>query len=218
MFAERRPSDVLMGVASSGLVRHESGILTPMTMTTLQIKSPALVADKKLASESVTNSGLSNGRQGAMLDPFSMPSSIDFPDWSGHDRRASHQAGGANGNDNGSGKSNGNTTIWTTDATTQRTTARSSASSPILNKSLTSDAQTTNKSKTTISMETSASEPLSHHDEASSGRLLEQEEQDLVWNDMPPTLGLDEWAAYIGAMMMKWLASGQSSPRSTMSM
>ncbi|KAF9966902.1 hypothetical protein BGZ73_000808 [Actinomortierella ambigua] len=45
--------------------------------------------------------------------------------------------------------------------------------------------------------------------------VQEQEMQDLAWNDMPVTLGLDEWMAYIGALMMRWLASGESSPKAS---
>ncbi|KAG0345261.1 hypothetical protein BG004_003841 [Podila humilis] len=52
---------------------------------------------------------------------------------------------------------------------------------------------------------------------AGAGTMAAGEERDLVWHDMPPTLGLDEWMAYIGAMMMRWLASGESSPRSVSS-
>ncbi|KAG0351406.1 hypothetical protein BG005_009139 [Podila minutissima] len=203
-FAGLRPADVL-SAAASGLVRHECGMLTPMTMTTLQSTSPLL--GPKSPNDSVgssVSSGSVGGRQGAMLDPFSMPSSINFPDL---DRRPS-TSGAHNG---ANGVSNGTTTIWSTDASTNRSTARSAASSPMLSKSPAAPQAAT------------PAEPLTQRSElvaSSSGDVrarTEQEEQDLVWNDMPPTLGLDEWAAYIGAMMMKWLASGQSSPRSTMS-
>ncbi|KAG0038567.1 hypothetical protein BGZ82_011613 [Podila clonocystis] len=201
-FAGLRPADVL-SAAASGLVRHESGMLTPITMTTLQSTSPLLGPKSPNSVGSSVSNGSAGGRQGAMLDPFSMPSSIDFPDL---DRRPS-TSGAYNGVN---GASNGTTTIWSTDTSTNRSTARSAASSPMLGKS-------------PAATRTSAlAEPLTLHEPvpSSSGDVRarsEQEEQDLVWNDMPPTLGLDEWAAYIGAMMMKWLASGQSSPRSTMS-
>lgn len=202
-FVGLRPADVL-SAAASGLVRHESGMLTPITMTTLQSTSPLLGPKSPSSSVGSSMSSGSTGRQGSMLDPFSMPSSINFPDL---DRRPSTSA-----THNGANGSSGTTTIWSTDASTNRSTARSAASSPMLGK----------KSPMTAQSSATLAEPLTLHSEAivssSDARARsEQEEQDLVWNDMPPTLGLDEWTAYIGAMMMKWLASGQSSPRSTLS-
>ncbi|KAF9337279.1 hypothetical protein BGZ91_009565 [Linnemannia elongata] len=80
--------------------------------------------------------------------------------------------------------------------------------------------KTPNSTPLTVSsaFQPSSSSPL--YSDATPGTAAtatgEDEEHDLVWNDMPLTLGLDEWTAYIGAMMMRWLyASGHSSPQST---
>ncbi|KAI1306972.1 hypothetical protein EDD11_004648 [Mortierella claussenii] len=192
---EEDGSDVAAATAA-GLVRHENGLLTPMTMTTLaqgatspllvaasvrsEIQSPAMEGSRR--DMSTANTGR---RQGAMLDPFSMPSSIEFSERN-HDRRSSH---------------------------THRTAA-SAASSPMIS-SIPGSA---------VAPPDSTSQPLSLFHESSThdfpgSKTSRREEQDLVWNDMPPTLGLDEWTAYIGAMMMRWLyASGQSSPCSPTSL
>ncbi|KAF9369142.1 hypothetical protein CPC16_004733, partial [Podila verticillata] len=146
-FTGLRPADVL-SAAASGLVRHESGLLTPITMTTLQSTSPLLGPKSPNSSVSSLSNG-STGRQGAMLDPFSMPSSINFPDL---DRRPSTSA-----THTGNGtSSNGTTTIWSTDASTNRSTARSAASSPMLGK----------KSPATAQSSATLAESLTLHNEA----------------------------------------------------
>ncbi|KAF9130978.1 hypothetical protein BGX30_013283 [Mortierella sp. GBA39] len=175
-------------LSTTGLVRHENGVLTPMTMTTLAqsgLTSPIAGGVHNSingGSRSEGHSPLFNGKpivnntpssggskQGAMLDPFSMPSSISFPDW----------------NNNGA-----------------------------------APRKTPNSTPVTVSSAFRPSSSSSLYSDAISGAAAtatgEHEEHDLVWNDMPPTLGLDEWTAYIGAMMMRWLyASGHSSPQST---
>ncbi|KAG0259392.1 Transcriptional activator of fatty acid utilization, partial [Linnemannia exigua] len=238
-------------ISNTGLVRHENGILTPMTMTTLAqsgLTSPIGGVNGGSQSEghsplpngkpNVSNNNAShNGKQGAMLDPFSMPSSISFPDWNNNsNRRPSHVGNPSNNNNN-------TTTVWTTDTLTHRTTAHSATSSPMISSTTVLSSNTNNTTavdstaaaagrKTTgnstpiFQPTPSASSLLSgdSNNPSSSSLLLpgtaagELEEHDLVWNDMPPTLGLDEWTAYIGAMMMRWLyASGHSSPRSSTS-
>ncbi|KAF9342344.1 hypothetical protein BGX34_008309 [Mortierella sp. NVP85] len=161
-----------------------------------------------------------------MLDPFSVPSSISFSEWN-HERRTNGNHGGADGT-GGQAVSQLNT-VWTTDVVTNRTTARSTTSSPMIASSAThQDLHRTNKEgrkivESTTPTMTKDAQPLSLYHEAIShafpgSKLSNTEEQDLVWHDMPPTLGLDEWTAYIGAMMMRWLyASGQSPPGSTLS-
>ncbi|KAF9584419.1 hypothetical protein BGW38_006531, partial [Lunasporangiospora selenospora] len=151
------------------------------------------------------SSGNSSGHsgQGAMLDPFSMPSSIHFPD----------------------SVSVSTPTITTTAATTTHANGlvNGASRSPLVEAQAgrrTSSVSVGNKFPQigVYGTETSAGTAeveLDANGNSSSSHL--REEQDLVWNDMPPTLGLDEWTAYIGAMMMRWLASGQSSPRSTVS-
>ncbi|KAF8926276.1 hypothetical protein BGZ58_011323, partial [Dissophora ornata] len=210
--------------AAPGLVRHENGLLTPMTMTTLvQGSTSPLVGTSGNRPETQSKATNGNSKQGAMLDPFSMPSSISFPDRD-HDRR---------GSTNGAGNQTESpfNTVWTTDSLTQRATARSAASSPMVtldgaqqeDRVVRSDDR---KAVSSPSTSITVTQPLSLYSESSThafpgsgSGLVEREEQDLVWNDMPPTLGLDEWTAYIGAMMMRWLyASGQSSPRSTASL
>ncbi|KAF9096809.1 hypothetical protein BGX23_010379 [Mortierella sp. AD031] len=219
-------------IPTTGLVRHENGILTPMTMTTLAqsgLTSP--VGGINPGSRSEGHSPLPNGRptsnvgtpvskQGAMLDPFSMPSSISFPDWN-NGRRPSHGVVGANAGNN-------TTTVWTTDSLTHRTTAHSATSSPMISSSAVLPSSSSEGARKSANSTPTSLQPKTLYNDsnpsAASSSLLpgaasaEHEEHDLVWNDMPPTLGLDEWTAYIGAMMMRWLyASGHSSPRSTTS-
>ncbi|KAF9130009.1 hypothetical protein BGW39_003570 [Mortierella sp. 14UC] len=237
--SNNKPESLL--IPATGLVRHENGILTPMTMTTLAqsgITSPIGGGSRSEGHSPlpngkpiVSNNNASNGsKQGAMLDPFSMPSSISFPDWNNNTtRRPSH---------GGNSSNNINTTVWTTDSVTHRTTAHSATSSPmiasssVLPSSSTPAARGDSNARKTTTNSTPTFQPISstlYSDSTPSSTLLlpgtaiaatggEHEEHDLVWNDMPPTLGLDEWTAYIGAMMMRWLyASGHSSPRSTTS-
>ncbi|CAO3572816.1 unnamed protein product [Mortierella alpina] len=206
-----------------GFVHHDSGLLTPMTMTTLVHSgtSPRLslnTSSKRLSSTSAPPSSVS--KQGAMLDPFSMPSSISFPDRN-NDRPPSNSD-----IHNGSAGSNGTqfTTVWTTDSVTNRTTARSAASSPMIlssgSKGEHEEDRYSNGKRTAASTPSVGSMALQATAWSDANvTKSDHEESDLVWNDMPPTLGLDEWTAYIGAMMMRWLyASGQSSPRSTTSL
>ncbi|KAF9936221.1 hypothetical protein BGZ67_002529 [Mortierella alpina] len=211
------------GSPHAGFVHHDSGLLTPMTMTTLVQSGTSPRLSPSSSSKGVSSSSApppSASKQGAMLDPFSMPSSISFPDRSS-DRPPS----------NGeikyrSGSSNGTqfTTVWTTDSVTNRTTARSAASSPMISSSGSRGDREEDKhsngkwtAASTPSVGLMALQSMAWSD--ANVKKPEQEEQDLVWNDMPPTLGLDEWTAYIGAMMMRWLyASGQSSPLSTTSL
>ncbi|KAG0243431.1 Transcriptional activator of fatty acid utilization [Mortierella sp. GBA43] len=204
---------------------QESGILTPVTMTTMANRpvSPMSSVDenksepRELGSEKSSNS--SSLQQAAMLDPFSVPSSISFSEWN-HDRRPNNST-----NVDGPAQLS---TVWTTDAITNRTTARSTTNSPMIppNGTQHDSRRDTDGRKTEVStptMPTRETQPLSLYHEAIShafpgSKLNCREDQDLVWNDMPPTLGLDEWTAYIGAMMMRWLyASGQSSPGSASS-
>ncbi|KAG0249044.1 hypothetical protein BG011_009635 [Mortierella polycephala] len=196
---------------------RESGLLTPMTMTTLVQRS----ASPRLGTADSMTEGL-NGReltsvsvrkQGTMLDPFSVPSSISFPDWD-NDRRPSH------GGSNGSGSQSGSqlNTIWLTDSVTHRTTARSAASSPMTPSTGSKLAEDSLGNQAAKSSPAGTSTTFQRLYEAGAQKKDGNEDNDLVWNDMPPTLGLDEWTAYIGAMMMRWLyASGHSSPRSTAS-
>ncbi|KAG0294606.1 hypothetical protein BGZ98_001711 [Dissophora globulifera] len=214
---------------------QESGLLTPMTITTLaqDVVSPlpgsggGAAGSRNNSSGSIAGEISKPSKQEAMLDPFSMPRSLSFPDRDGQ----TQSADGSNGSNVRSSSLN---TVWTTDSVTQRTTARSEASSPIIpSGSSVQEASQARKASTSSSGTASPSslpsslmaqhQPLSHYNESSrlgSGSgPVEIEEQDLVWNDMPPTLGLDEWTAYIGAMMMRWLyASGQSPPGSAASL
>ncbi|KAF9959071.1 hypothetical protein BGZ70_008980 [Mortierella alpina] len=211
------------GSPHSGFVHHDSGLLTPMTMTTLVQggTSPRLspsTSSKGVSSISAPSPSAS--KQGAMLDPFSMPSSISFPDRS-NDRPPSNSDVSS-----GSAGSNGAqfTTVWTTDSVTNRTTARSAASSPMILSSGSKGEREEDKysnGKWTAASTPSVGSMALQSTAWSDANVTkpDHEESDLVWNDMPPTLGLDEWTAYIGAMMMRWLyASGQSSPRSTSSL
>lgn len=219
-------------------VTQESGLLTPMTMTTMAHCSTSPTGEKSESSQGFSNeknagtiSSASSGVQGAMLDPFSMPSSISFSEWN-HDRRPNNgHGGGSGGGVDGSGSQTVSqlNTVWTTDAITNRTTARSTTSSPMIPSSgayqdlRPSDSEGQRTVEAALGTSTKESQPLSLYHEAIThafpgSKLAGREDQDLVWNDMPPTLGLDEWTDYIGAMMMRWLyASGQSSPGSTIS-
>ncbi|ORZ27793.1 fungal-specific transcription factor domain-domain-containing protein [Lobosporangium transversale] len=222
--------------SSKRVKAQESGLLTPITVRALAhgTTSPQLddarrksEATSPLANEKNTSStivpSLASGSQGAMLDPFSMPSSISFPDWS-NDRRPSSADVNRSSGAQPSSQFN---TVWTTDSLTQRTTARSAASSPMISSSgiMGSDNKKTAAPNHTPNTSINISaQPLPLNSEPNTYALSvskaseQREDQDLVWHDMPPTLGLDEWTAYIGALMMRWLyASGQSSPRSNVS-
>ncbi|KAF9318276.1 hypothetical protein BG003_011586 [Podila horticola] len=151
-------------------------------------------------------------QQGAMFDPFSMPSSIAFPSLN-QGRRMS-----CGGNNLGGG--NSLATVWSTDAQTNRSTAwsgtapSSQSSSPRSRARTVSGCQVMHPQVSPHKMGLAQQMDDMGFDEHDHDH---DEEHDLVWNDMPPTLGLDEWMAYIGAMMMRWLASGESSPRSVSS-
>ncbi|KAG0295993.1 hypothetical protein BGZ96_010414 [Linnemannia gamsii] len=241
--AINKPAESVL-LSATGLVRHENGLLTPMTMTTLAqsgLTSPIpgsahngfnggsrseghspLPNGKSISNTNNNTPAVGGSKQGAMLDPFSMPSSISFPDWSNNGRRPSHSGGN-------SVNSTNTTTVWTTDSLTHRTTAHSATSSPMIpsNNPLPTSAESAARktpNSTPITATLSGFQPSSSsslYSDAIFGTAAttaagEHEEHDLVWNDMPPTLGLDEWTAYIGAMMMRWLyASGHSSPQST---
>lgn len=241
--ALNKPAESVL-LSATGLVRHENGLLTPMTMTTLAqsgLTSPVpggvhngfnggsrseghspLPNGKSISNTNNNTLTAGGSKQGAMLDPFSMPSSISFPDWSNNARRPSHSGGN-------SGNSTNTTTVWTTDSLTHRTTAHSATSSPMIPSSnlLPSSAESAARktpNSTPVTASSSGFQPSSTsslYSDATYGTAAttaaeEHEEHDLVWKDMPPTLGLDEWTAYIGAMMMRWLyASGHSSPQST---
>ncbi|KAI7824606.1 fungal-specific transcription factor domain-containing protein [Gamsiella multidivaricata] len=212
-------------VESSGLLRHDNGLLVPVTMTTLAHggTSPLLNTDCKLSVTNGKSAGTNNApsKQGAMLDPFSMPSSIDW----NRDRRPSDSGESGAGHQTGSQFN----TVWTVDSLTNRTTARSAVSSAIAPSTDTKqdermpDSDGRQIASATPNTSAIAAQAPSLYCESSThafpgSKLTDRDDQDLVWNDMPPTLGLDEWTAYIGAMMMRWLyASGQSSPRSTTS-
>ncbi|KAG0213719.1 hypothetical protein BGX28_003663 [Mortierella sp. GBA30] len=202
------------GSASAGLAHHENGLLTPMTMTTLVQAgaSPRLSPSQNGKAASAGTAPPPPAGKQAMLDPFSMPSSISFPERN-HDRRPS------NVSVNGSASQSVShfNTVWTTDSVTNRTTARSAGSSPMIP---TGGAKQGDGGEESNGGRTAASTPAGYVTASvePSSKKLEHEDLDLVWKDMPPTLGLDEWTAYIGAMMMRWLyASGHSSPRSTTS-
>ncbi|KAF9117118.1 hypothetical protein BGX27_003580 [Mortierella sp. AM989] len=208
--------------AASELVHSGNDILAPIAMTTMVHggTSPLLTNSNKANIQN----GLADGKSGAvvngtpkplqeaMLDPFSMPSSISFPDWN-----QSRQS------------SNSNTDIDMGDIAgqvgSQLNSAWSTVSQPSCALSVTLSPPTLSNGSKQFGQSTDTAaatfQPLSLFSESSArpfsdAKAMGREEQDLVWNDMPPTLGLDEWTAYIGAMMMRWLyASGQSPPGST---
>ncbi|GJJ76183.1 hypothetical protein EMPS_08542 [Entomortierella parvispora] len=192
-------TEKIVPMATSGPIISENDFLTPITMTTL-IRgsspllgfdgrsgglSPSLSNPQQLASRAPLN------RQGTMLDPFSVPSSISFPEWN-----------------NGS-SANGNSVS---------PLLYPRGSQPLAeNKALAMPSVPTTVGSYGDSAGGNGNGNNSSNSNVKNQRTGEKSEHDLVWNDMPPTLGLDEWTAYIGAMMMRWLASGQSSPRSSAS-
>ena len=179
---------------------------TPMTLTTLGYTSSAASSSAasspasgyarhgsvmSLSAKSPATS-LTSASKATMLDPFSMPSSITFPEAS-HGRQLSYGSGvdPMEGMSGGSGSPGGS--IFRRDGQDDKSRIPSSFQR----------------------MSLAGSSSPSHS--SSCGDEHEQDEHDVVWSDMPPTLGLDEWMAYIGALMMRWLASGESSPRSPLS-
>ncbi|KAG0043497.1 hypothetical protein BGZ83_011336 [Gryganskiella cystojenkinii] len=190
-------------VAAAAESEQASAILTTMV-------SEDPISESHMNGSVVANapaSGANPSSQATMLDPFSMPSSITFPE-RGHDRRTSCGPGL-----HMTGKT---TTVWSRNESSH--SAPSSSQSSPMTRPCTLAGQIMDMQDRGGQHNASSSSP--HMGWSSQGACVEdgeQEDQDLVWNDMPPTLGLDEWMAYIGAMMMRWLASGQSSPQSTTS-
>ncbi|GJJ74816.1 hypothetical protein EMPS_07174 [Entomortierella parvispora] len=228
-----------LGFSDSPAVAAESDH-QPVTMAAMDYQPQSSAVDSSgeshmngSVSANPATSGANAGAQVTMLDPFSMPSSITFPDH-GHARRTSCSSG----LNMTFGKP---TTVWSVDAHTQRSSARTDPSSPASAPSSSQSSPMTrpctlagqimdlhdpkrayDRSGSIASVSRKSSSPHLGWSASSPSNMCtvdesEQEDQDLVWSDMPPTLGLDEWMAYIGAMMMRWLASGQSSPKSTTS-
>ncbi|KAG0225608.1 hypothetical protein BGW42_004216 [Actinomortierella wolfii] len=176
---------------------------------------------------------LLNGGSANMFDPFSMPSSITFPLEGGSSSNSTNTQTGT------SGLSADTTAALNATKSSPQTVLQSetgSTSSPM--SSLTqepsvgqqqqSTSQSSVSDKTTVAALRSTggvsvgSPTWEYHGQMGKPAatrtglsIQEQELQDLEWNDMPVTLGLDEWMAYIGALMMRWLASGESSPKAT---
>ncbi|KAF9998364.1 hypothetical protein BGZ79_007955 [Entomortierella chlamydospora] len=210
---ERREQNTGMTIIKPPIMQKPKDIISPMTLTTLGLGS---TTGSNEVSGNVSRNGaaflasatalsLPSGKQVSMLDPFSMPSSIIFPTQS-HGRQTSC-GGGTHGC---SPQSN---TVWSTDAQTHRAIARaapltlmsrSCSSSGAINAEETSKICNFHQLTLNVNLNENSCEE-------------ESDDFDLAWGDMPPTLGIDEWMAYIGALMMRWLASGQSSPRSTLS-
>ncbi|KAF9988474.1 hypothetical protein BGZ75_009325 [Mortierella antarctica] len=176
-------------------------VLTPTTLTTLGLNSSAMRSRG-------SGSGAEQLRAHTeMLDPFSVPSSITFPS-SNHGRQTSCSRGISGGV-----LSN---TVWSTDAQTHRTVARVESPSPMSRTCVGKGraCEKERKDRLCSLQQLSLTDSASDVERDACMDEQEHEDQDLAWNDMPPTLGLDEWMAYIGALMMRWLASGESSPRS----
>ncbi|KAF8980024.1 hypothetical protein BGZ46_004737 [Entomortierella lignicola] len=204
--------DTEMMSVRSPSIRMPKEAIPPMTLTTLGLKSDILSSEnneEKIAqTKGTTLSGIAvapqlAGQQAPMLDPFSMPSSITFPSQGHGSRQAS--CGGIGPQSN---------TVWSTNALTHRAIARTEPSAVTSRKYLlngTSNGEETSKISNfhRLTLSSDLGDDVSDEQES--------EDLSLSWNDMPPTLGLDEWMAYIGALMMRWLASGQSSPRSAVS-
>ncbi|KAK5809238.1 fungal-specific transcription factor domain-containing protein [Linnemannia elongata] len=178
---------------------------TPMTLTTLGYTSSAASSSTSPATSGYSRHGsvttlsakspatsLTSASKATMLDPFSMPSSITFPEAS-HGRQSSYGSGvdPMDGMGGGSGSPGGS--IFRRDGQDDKNRIPSSF------------------------QRMSLAGGSSPSPSSSCGDEHEQDDHDVVWSDMPPTLGLDEWMAYIGALMMRWLASGESSPRSPLS-
>lgn len=178
---------------------------TPMTLTTLGYTSSAASSSASPATSGYSRHGsvttlsakspatsLTSASKATMLDPFSMPSSITFPEAS-HGRQSSYGSGvdPMDGMGGGSGSPGGS--IFRRDGQDDKNRIPSSF------------------------QRMSLAGGSSPSPSSSCGDEHEQDDHDVVWSDMPPTLGLDEWMAYIGALMMRWLASGESSPRSPLS-
>ncbi|KAG0277738.1 hypothetical protein BGZ95_005433 [Linnemannia exigua] len=202
---------------------------TPMTLTTLGYNGSAASSGSSSASGYTRHGSvstisvkppatpLSSASKATMLDPFSMPSSITFPK-SGHGRQPSHGSGVDPMDGTGGGGSHYGATVWMPDVHTHRAIARTEqleGSSNITG--FRRDVQDDKGRIPSTFQRMSLAEGSSPSHSSSCGDEQEQDEHDVVWSDMPPTLGLDEWMAYIGALMMRWLASGESSPHSPLS-
>ncbi|KAF9155492.1 hypothetical protein BG015_009684 [Linnemannia schmuckeri] len=169
---------------------------TPMTLTTLGYTSPTASSSASPATSRYARHGsvtatakspatsLTSASKATMLDPFSMPSSITFPEAS-HGRQSSYGSGVDSMEGMGGGDSPGGS-IFRRDGQDDKNRIPSSFQR----------------------MSLAGGSSPSHS--SSCGDEHEQDEHDVIWSDMPPTLGLDEWMAYIGALMMRWLASGET--------
>ncbi|KAF9274609.1 hypothetical protein BGZ68_000508 [Mortierella alpina] len=194
-------NDTLSSFGSPSRLPVSEPVLTPTTLTTLGLNSSAT---RSKGSEPGAEQLRAHTE---MLDPFSVPSSITFPS-SNHGRQTSCNRGLS-----GSVLSN---TVWSTDAQTHRTVARVESPSPMSRSCLGKGGACEKERKDRLCslQQLSLADCVSDSGREACMDDQESEDQDLAWNDMPPTLGLDEWMAYIGALMMRWLASGESSPRS----
>ncbi|KAF9106643.1 hypothetical protein BGX27_009069 [Mortierella sp. AM989] len=202
--------DAEMSTAKSPSLYEPKKPMSPITLTTLGLESTNLSNDTSgsiprsgsLFTAAVRASSSPPKQQASMLDPFSMPSSITFPS-QGHGRQISCGGGIL-------GCSSQPNTVWSTDIQTHRTIARAEPL-PWPSKYCTTKGEELTKIGNFHQLTLSASLQENYCEEQ------ECKDLELAWNDMPLTLGLDEWMAYIGALMMRWLASGQSSPRSIIS-
>ncbi|KAI1317544.1 hypothetical protein EDD11_008238 [Mortierella claussenii] len=233
---QQRPLDadpmMLISTASpspprSGMIDHEAKrSITPMTLTTLGLQNVSVSGNGH--STAVITSTLSQQSAGgmqlaSMLDPFSMPSSITFPEQSPHHHHHQQHGRQSNGGTGTASSENGyhvsgpqSNTVWSTDVHTQRAVARAEpvAMGHILKEERQEDTIGRTGSLQPLNMSEMATKTTMV---VAGGSCSDDRDCEELWNDMPPTLGLDEWMAYIGALMMRWLASGESSPRSTAS-
>ncbi|KAF9956109.1 hypothetical protein BGZ72_003011 [Mortierella alpina] len=202
LIATASGNEALSSLGSSSRPPGPEPVLTPTTLTTLGLNSSAIRSRG-------SGSGAEQPRAHTeMLDPFSVPSSITFPS-SNHGRQTSCNRGTT-----GSGVLSN--TVWSTDAQTHRTVARVESPSPMSRACFGKGhaCEKERKDRLCSLQQLSLADCASDSSREACMEDQEQEDLDLAWNDMPPTLGLDEWMAYIGALMMRWLASGESSPRS----
>ncbi|KAF9925201.1 hypothetical protein FBU30_004981 [Linnemannia zychae] len=209
--------------------RRESRAFTPMTLTTLgynsSATSPATFSSSRFTrhgSISATSvkqltTSTNSVSKASMLDPFSMPSSITFPE-SHHGRHPSYGSGVDPLEGLGGGGSQHTHTARMTDAQVHRTTAQTEerGDSPSSSGFRRDGQEDRGKIPNTL-QKMLVAEAASPSQSSGCGDDQDQDDHDVVWSDMPPTLGLDEWMAYIGALMMRWLASGESSPHSPLS-
>ncbi|KAF9302169.1 hypothetical protein BGZ74_005716 [Mortierella antarctica] len=209
-------TDPMMLMSSAHLALNDVRVgFIRATSTPLQSSSHGDLSDPMMSESNPISRSTTPAQQGAMFDPFSMPSSITFPSLNQGRRTSCGGTNLAGGHDN-------SPVVWSTDTHTNRSTAwsgtapSSQSSSPRSRARTVSGCQVVHPQATPHKMglaQQMGNMGFDEHDHDHD----HDEEHDLVWNDMPPTLGLDEWMAYIGAMMMRWLASGESSPRSVSS-